>query len=214
MWQPQLDALSDNGLLLAPDLPGFGRSRSEQAGLRSASDACAAMLSERGVRPIVVGVSYGGYVATVLAATNPGLVSGLVLSGVQIRVPTSAAYLQMALFGLIRPRSLAAGATIPRKDLAAEKRNLIGASRELGRVDLAPFLPRIATPTIVFAPARDRFVRGAIPKLAAAMPSARVVPLPDAGHLWTRDHPQPLINAIRGLSSTDPPATAADLPTT
>jgi pimeloyl-ACP methyl ester carboxylesterase len=199
MWQPQLEGLSESGLFLTVDLPGFARSRSEQPGLHRAAESCATILRERGLRPVVVGISYGGYVATVLAATHPELVSGLVISGVRTRVPTSAAHLQTALFTLMRPRSLARGASIPDEGLAAEKKNLIAASRELATVDLAPLLPQVTAPTIVFAPEGDRFVRRGVPDLAAAMPAARVVPLAGAGHLWTQARPQPLIDAIRAL---------------
>jgi pimeloyl-ACP methyl ester carboxylesterase len=197
MWQPQLDGLSGTWLVLAPDLPGFGRSRSEPAGLHQASEAIAAVLRERDLRPVVVGVSYGGYVATILAATHPESVSGLIISGVRTCVPTSAAYLQAALFTLVRPRSLAGGETVPNDALANEKKNLVAASRELGKVDLTPFLTRITAPTIVFAPDRDRFVRRGIPDFVAAIPTARVVRVADAGHLWTQTTPEPLLDAIR-----------------
>lgn len=199
MWLPQLEELSDSCLLLAVDLPGFARSRSEQPGLRGAAESCAAILRERELRPVVVGVSYGGYVATVLAATHPGLVSGLAISGVRTRVPAGAAYLQAALFRLVRPRSLARGVSVPAEALVAERKNLISASRELATVDLAPLLPLVTAPTIVFAPERDRFVRRGVPDLAAAMSAARVVPLADAGHLWTQTQARPLVDAIHEL---------------
>jgi pimeloyl-ACP methyl ester carboxylesterase len=199
MWQPQLDGLSDSCLLLVADLPGFARSRSEQPGLRQAAESSAAVLRERDLRPVVVGVSYGGYVATVLAATHPKRISGLAISGVRTRVPAAAAYLQTALFRLVRPRLLAHGASVSREALAAEKTNLIAATRELATVDLAPFLPQITAPTIVFAPEHDRFVRRGVSDLAAAIPTARVVPLADSGHLWTQAQPQPLIDAILQL---------------
>ena len=60
-------------------------------------------------------------------------------------------------------------------------------------------LPRITVPTVVFAPARDWFVRREVPDVAAAIPGARIVPIAGAGHLWPKTRPEPLSNAVREL---------------
>jgi pimeloyl-ACP methyl ester carboxylesterase len=198
MWQPQAAALHDC-LVLAPDLPGFGRSRLEQGGLDAAVDECAALLRSRAQVSVVAGVSYGGYVAALLAAAHPDLVAGVALSGVRRQVPRAGAALQAAVFRGMRARSLSRGEPVPASALAAEKRNLIDASHELGRVDLRSVLPRITAPTVIFAPARDRFVRREVRHVAAAIPDARVVSLSRAGHLWTQSRPEPLADVLREL---------------
>jgi pimeloyl-ACP methyl ester carboxylesterase len=129
-------------------------------------------------------------VAALLAADHPELVAGLALSGVRRQVPRGAAMLQTTIFRAVRSGSLGRGQPAPAPALAQEKRNLIEATRELGRVDLRPVLPRIAAPTIVFAPERDRFVRGDVPHVAAAIPDAEIIPIPGAGHLWIQDQPE------------------------
>jgi pimeloyl-ACP methyl ester carboxylesterase len=88
---------------------------------------------------------------------------------------------------------------VPASALAAERRNLIDASHDLGRIDLRSVLPRITAPTVICAPARDRFVRREVPHVAAAIPGARVVPLSGARHLWTQNRPEPLADVIREL---------------
>jgi pimeloyl-ACP methyl ester carboxylesterase len=198
MWQPQAAALHDC-LVLAPDLPGFGRSRFERGGLDAAVDECAALLRSRTRMAVVAGVSYGGYVAALLAAAHPDRIAGVALSGVRRRVPRAGAMLQAAVFRGVRLHSLSRGESVPASALAAEKRNLIDASHELGRVDLRSVLPRISASTVIFAPARDRFVRREVPHVAAATPGARVVPLSGAGHLWTKNRPEPLVDVIREL---------------
>jgi pimeloyl-ACP methyl ester carboxylesterase len=197
-WRAQQEALQDC-LVLAPDLPGFGRSRLERPGLESAVDACAGVIGQRGVRTLVVGISYGGYVAALLAARHPELVAGVALSGVRRRVPGVLAQLQAAAFRGVRRRDLARGETVADSALAAEKRNLVAASQELGRIDLRAVLPRIAAPAVVFAPERDRFVRREVPHVAALLPAARVVPVPAAGHLWAEARPEPLTAVVRDL---------------
>ena len=200
MWQPQADALS-GCLVLAPDLPGFGRSWLEPGGLDAAVDACAGLLRSRDVGPVVFGISYGGYVAALLAALHPDLVAGVALSGVRRRVPRLLAELQAAAFHGTRRRDVARGrgGSVPDAASAAEKRNLVAAAHELGRVDLRLVLPRIAAPSVVYAPARDRFVRREVPHVAAAIPNARIVPIAGAGHLWTQTHPEPLVDALHDL---------------
>lgn len=197
MWEPQQTALRDELRLLMPDLPGFGQSRLEECGIGSSVEACANCLRAEDRPAIVVGVSYGGWVAVLLAARYPELVAGLLISGVRPRLPRSLAMLQAAVF-----RVMPAG-RLSRSDPDAgkiERRNLIMSSRELSEVDLTSSLPRIMAPTIVFAPSRDWFVRGHTAELAAAVPSATLIPVPGAGHLWTGRQPAPVIECMRAAS--------------
>src|SRR5262249_13163300 len=145
------------------------------------------------------GISYGGYVAALLAARHSDLVAGLALSGLRRRIPRPLALLQAIAFRGLRKRDLARGGPVRDPDLAAEKRDLVAAAHELGRVDLCPILPRIVTPTVVFAPERDRFVRREVPHVAALVPHARVIPVAGAGHLWAQAEPTLLTAVIRDL---------------
>ena len=88
--------------------------------------------------------------------------------------------------------------------LKIEKTHLIEASRELSEIDLLPALAQIAAPTVVFAPSRDWFVRREAPHIAAAIPGARLTPLPGAGHLWTERQPTPLYECVRALALAAP----------
>jgi pimeloyl-ACP methyl ester carboxylesterase len=198
-WQPAQELLQSS-LVLAPDLPGFGRSRREPAGLDSAVEACACTLADCGAKAVVVGISYGGYVAALLAARHPEQVAGLAFSGVRRRVPGSLASVQALLFRGVRTRDLARGdETVTDSERATEKRNLVASSQELGRVDLGPTLPGITAPTVVFAPEKDRFVRGDVTHVAAAIPDARVVAIPGAPHLWAQQEPELLATVVGEL---------------
>jgi len=80
--------LLDHGVSsVALDLPGFGASPlpHEIGGARLYADLVATLIAEDFVTPVVlVGHSFGGRVALVLAARHPELVRGLVLTGVPL----------------------------------------------------------------------------------------------------------------------------------
>jgi pimeloyl-ACP methyl ester carboxylesterase len=78
------DLASTGVASVALDLPGFGSSPppAVPGGARSYAGAVAPVLASLGPAPLVlVGHSFGGSVATVLAAQNPELVRSLVLTG-------------------------------------------------------------------------------------------------------------------------------------
>lgn len=68
------------------DLPGFGTSPppARVVGAAGYAEVLAALVEELGGRQVLVGHSFGGRVAAVLAAERPELVSGLVLVGVPL----------------------------------------------------------------------------------------------------------------------------------
>jgi pimeloyl-ACP methyl ester carboxylesterase len=75
------DRLSDHRLLIV-DRPGYGRSGDDTRSIAGNAEVLADLLVERDAVPAtVVGHSYGGGVAILLAARRPELVSGLVLVG-------------------------------------------------------------------------------------------------------------------------------------
>jgi pimeloyl-ACP methyl ester carboxylesterase len=81
-WDGVSDRLVADHRVLAPDRPGYGESAGDALGLAANADVLADMLVERGAAPAtVVGHSYGGGIAILLAARRPEVVSGLVLVG-------------------------------------------------------------------------------------------------------------------------------------
>ena len=81
-WTPQMEALRDSFRVVAMDLPGHGALADRPFSMAAASEELARVIeSTAGGSAIVVGLSLGGYVGMDLAATRPGLVRGLVLSG-------------------------------------------------------------------------------------------------------------------------------------
>jgi len=79
-WIPVASTLTADHRVLIPDRPGYGRSGGGPLSMAETADRLADTLRTRGSGPaVVVGHSYGGGVAVLLAARHPSLVSGLVL---------------------------------------------------------------------------------------------------------------------------------------
>lgn len=82
-WRFNLPAIARRHRVLAPDLPGFGRTdkpRGGRYGIAFFARTLASYLDDRGIRSaVVVGTSMGGRVALELALRAPGRVNRLVL---------------------------------------------------------------------------------------------------------------------------------------
>jgi pimeloyl-ACP methyl ester carboxylesterase len=87
MWRPQIDALADEFDTRAEDLPGHRNRAGERFTFAAAVEEIKDVLAD--ARPsMLVGLSLGGYVAIAVAAEQPSLVNGLVLSGCSIEFRT------------------------------------------------------------------------------------------------------------------------------
>jgi len=96
-WRPLIDQLEDGFRVLAPDRPGYGATTDDGRGFDGNTDLVARMVRDAGCGPaIVVGHSWGGGVALLLATDYPELVRGLVLVG-SIGTPDSINFLDRLL---------------------------------------------------------------------------------------------------------------------
>lgn len=81
-FDPVARLLRADHRILQPDRPGYGRSGGEALSMHDNALVLAELLREAGAAPAtVVGHSYGGGIAILLAALRPDLVSALVLAG-------------------------------------------------------------------------------------------------------------------------------------
>ncbi|MFJ6837179.1 alpha/beta fold hydrolase [Streptomyces sp. NPDC091209] len=85
MWLPHARRLAPDFRVSAPDLPGHGALHGGTFTLAVAVEALDAAVAEAdaatGRRPLVVGMSLGGFVAMAHAATRPGHLRGLLVCG-------------------------------------------------------------------------------------------------------------------------------------
>jgi pimeloyl-ACP methyl ester carboxylesterase len=81
-WAPLIALLAPRFRVLAPDRPGYGETEGEAMGMAKNADVVADFLQSRGAAPAtVVGHSWSGGVAILLAQRHPELVRSLVLVG-------------------------------------------------------------------------------------------------------------------------------------
>ena len=207
MWSRQVAALSPRYRVIAPDYPGLGKSEPRPA--PSTVDGLAqdvlGVLGNLGIaRAAVAGLSMGGYLAFELYRQRPGLFRGLALcdtragadtpEGAQNRETFAKNALEKGLAWvademvpkLLRPQ--------PDPAAVAEVRRLVGQGTPAGvaaaqrgmaqRPDSTPTLAKIACPTLVVCGREDTLTPLAeSEKMAAGVKGAKLVAIPNAGHL-------------------------------
>jgi pimeloyl-ACP methyl ester carboxylesterase len=83
-WKPQVDALQADYRLICPDLPAHGTLAALPFHLDTALERLGALFEREcgpNGRAVLVGISLGGHIATLLAASHPRQTAGLVISG-------------------------------------------------------------------------------------------------------------------------------------
>ena len=223
VWQPQLDGLGDRYRVIAPDNRGAGRTPMPADGvsIRAMADDAAAVLGRLGVdRAHVVGFSMGGLVAQELALAHPDAVSSLVLLSSYARTDallrrTISSWIWLAQTAgdpreflrsfsawLFSPRAHEGGFAEAWVQAALDDphamstEDFCAAARACLEHDALDRLVAIAAPTLVVGGGEDlvtpaRFAR----ELAAAIPGARLAPLPGHAHQSFMEVPDD-INAL------------------
>jgi len=227
-WQWQSRYLAHHGFaVIAPDLPGHGRSpgapRETVEGLADwAADLLAALGRERA---FVAGHSLGSLVALELAMRHPGRVSGLVLAGTSVPMPVGEAFLAAAkddspaahamqsIWGHARLSPLAASAVPGASLVNASRRLLERATSGVQHAGLAACndwapdpsrLDALAVPVTVIAGRYDQMTPPrAGEALAKRIPGARFV-LVDAGHTMLSEAPREVLAAMRAAFAGAP----------
>lgn len=195
MWRDHLDRLADRYHCLAPDFPGFGRSRRlAPISLTETADLVAAIITARvpARRAHVVGLSYGGSVVFALldrhpevlervvidgASVLPERLAPLVLAAITLVSPIVNTRLAEAFLGLVGLRGL--GAALRSATPAAFRRSWIeGYTAPISRSALDALCP-----TLLVAGEREQ-ARVSNAGIAALMPHATARFVPRLGHAW------------------------------
>jgi 3-oxoadipate enol-lactonase len=215
-WQLQFPALTALGYrILAPDARGFGQSTyppDSPASIQATARDFARLLEQLGINRVdVVGISMGGTHALALTLDCPELVGRLVLVNTfaHLRPRSLNGWLYYALrfvlvhtLGLeVQARTVAAR-IFPKPDQAELRSTLIqqviqadpkayrAAMRALAKFNVKQRLSEIYAPTLVITGEQDTTVpRDVQQQLAEAIPKARQVHLPGAGHALSVDTP-------------------------
>ncbi len=234
----QLAGLSDRHRVIAWDAPGYGRSADTPTALDmdGFAGAAATVIGSLGVARVhVMGVSWGGVIATRLALTHPQLVRSLVLADSSRgsgRSPEAAESMRARIrelgrlgptdFARVRtPRLFAPGAdpqlvARARLTMAASVRlpGYRDAAESMARTDHSDALAQLAVPALVLVGEHD-VVTGVAESeaLARGISGARLVVLPDCGHAANQERPvrfnQEVIDFLSAFDS--PPSAVTQL---
>ncbi len=181
MWQDQVEAIGTSVPILAPWLAGLRPGRPAELSLSSAADEVLATMDRNGIEQArLVGHQLGAMVALQVAATEPGMVSGLVLSGAMVTPSPMALRLQRTIIRMLPNKSLA--------ESGATKADLLKALDLIATADFGQRLIRINAPALVIAGSTDP-ARTAASELAAALPNGRYEEISGAGAHPSMENP-------------------------
>ncbi len=208
-WFPLFPELSSANLrLLAPDLPGFGRSAGPIQTIPDAAKAVVDLVEHLGVANFsLCGHSMGGAIAAQIAADYRARVRRLILidsAGVPGVGP------RQLMPRLIQPWTwcpLGFYSTLLGDALKAGPRTLLDGVRFLRRYDVRPVLQRVRAPTLVIWGERDTLTP---PKhgreIAAGLAQARLEVVPRARHLPMISQPETVSRLIVDFLKQEPAA--------
>jgi pimeloyl-ACP methyl ester carboxylesterase len=230
VWEPQLAALADEFTAVAWDEPGAGRSSDVPPGFALAdyANCLGVVIEELALGPAhVAGLSWGGTVVLELYRTRPELVAGLILvdtyAGWKGSLPAEEVAARVA-----GAREMLAAPTEdfdptlpglfarePPPDLLPMLEEVAAAVRPetlraqlsvMAEADLTDVLPRIAVPTLLVWGALDaRSPLSVARRFEGAIPGARLVVIPDAGHVSNIEQPERFNEAVREFCRAHPP---------
>ncbi len=229
VWEHQLDSLTGFHRI-APDLRGMGMSDAPDLGysMNTYAEDLVGILDALGIsRVVLCGLSLGGYIAFEFLRRFRERVRGLVLADTRAEADSvEGRKAREGLIARIREQGAiaAAEAMLPRfftpqvsPEIIERIRNsilrtpvagLVGAlSAMRDRPDSTSLLPTLTgIPTLVLVGAEDMITPPSIAQsMAAAIPGARLMEIPGAGHLPCVEQPVPTTRAIlkflQGLSA-------------
>lgn len=227
MWSAQLGSLGRGRRLIAYDLRGHGRTPPGD-GLCTiellVDDLLRLLDFLRVERAVLCGLSMGGYVALRAAERAPERVRGLILADTRAEADGNPAkILRSAAMKAIAEKGMGPFAEEFAKNLFSpasagkpcveQIKALMRANPPLGargallalasRLDATEWLSRIKAPTLVVVGADDTLTPPALSEaLAKAIPRARLVVVPDAGHLSPVENPEAFDRAAEAFLSS------------
>ncbi len=228
-WDAWADALATTHRVIRLDLPGSGLSAPDPTGdytdARSMQLIVALMVQLGVPHASLIGHSIGGRIAWTFAATHPGLVDKLVLVapdgfaspgfayGKPPEVPASLSLMRFALpKALLRmslepayhnPAMLTDALTTRYHDLLlapGSREALLARMRQTVLVDPVPLLKTIHAPTLLLWGEEDAMIPIANAQdYLKALPDARLVVIPNSGHLPQEEAAQASLAAVRAF---------------
>ncbi|MEW4490583.1 alpha/beta fold hydrolase [Thalassoglobus sp. JC818] len=232
MWKHQIEALSDQFRVIAPDLRGFGTSESDddQTTMRQFADDLAAIIrATDGVSKVTLcGLSMGGYIAWEFLQNHPELIERLVLCDTKAAADSAEAR-QTRFENADRvlnegPAFLAEGMMekLFSKSSLSNKSGIVEETKQVilnsspqaiaaalrgmaQRSDMTSTLAGIELPTLIIVGEEDSITtKDEMETISQSIPNAAFCAVPDAGHMAPLEQPETVTNAIREFLKTNP----------
>jgi len=223
MWRPQLERAPAGWRLIAPDFRGFGETSidSDDVGVDDYAGDILMLMDDLALeRPVIGGLSFGGYVAFALFRRAPERIGGLVLADTRSTADTEDGLrARRTLLEAVRregvaivpdrqiPKVLGATTRRERPEVVAEVRRVIGSNGAAGieaaivalmrRPDSTADLNRITVPTLIIVGEEDEITPIAdADAMHRAIGGSSLVALPRAGHLSNLEAPDAFSTTI------------------
>lgn len=228
IWQQQLEDVSKVARVLAPDLPGFGKSEAlgdAEPTIVDYADQLALWAKQIGLdRLVLVGHSMGGYIALAFAGKYADMLAGLGLvctrPGPDSEQAKRTRYTQIDEVWQRGPQVIV-DAMLPKlfsPETKEKKPRIVQDAQELmlrqkasgivsalqamaTRPDSSPLLEKIEVPTLVVSGADDALIPQVdVDLMAATISGARQERIDGAGHLPMMERPDKLSDMLRDLA--------------
>lgn len=226
IWQPQLETLSTRHRVVLLDLPGYGLAQEWPVpdSLSGCAEIVHRTLARRFASPVVVvGHSFGGYVALELFRNHPEQFQALVLTNTRsepdgaearekrlatakrLEDPSQGLDVEETARGLLSPKTWEGAGPLPetvrRIVRNVPSRTIIGTLKAIaGRADLTPVLSTIHVPALVVWGEEDRLIPPAQSRsMVARVRGSSGVGIPEAGHLPSLEAPETFARAMDEL---------------
>jgi len=230
VWRPQLAELADEFTVVAWDEPGAGRS-SDVPGdftLADYADCLGALIEALALAPAhVAGVSWGGTLIQELYRRHPELVATLILSDTyagwkgslpeaEVRARVGAVHQMLAAPpGRFDPTLPGLFAGEPPTEFLPLLEEIAGTVRPdsltravlvMADADQRDLLPRVVVPTLlVWGELDARSPLSVASQFQRAIPNAKLVVIPGAGHLSHLEQHEQFNDAVREFCRSHPP---------
>jgi pimeloyl-ACP methyl ester carboxylesterase len=233
VWRPQLTALADEFTVVAWDEPGAGRSSDVPAGfgLADYADCLAALIEALALGPAhVAGLSWGGIVVQELYRHHHEFVATLILvdtyagwkgslpdeelrarvAGVRQMLAAPPDEFDPTLGGLFAGEPSAEFLSLL-GEMASDVRpeSMRTALRVMAEADQRDLLPRVGVPTLlIWGELDERSPLSVARQFERAIPDAKLVVIPAAGHMSNLEQPDSFNNAVREFCREHPSRSA------